>query len=176
MKYKIGDKVKVRKWDDMANEFGVNDYGDIKAMFYFPKENKKFCGKIVTIKDIEINREGVKYYRILEDIENEFCFSDDMFEYKIISPILIGVDILNLVDDLSNRFLSDSPNMTYSERVAYKIGKDQTLGLLKQVFGELYNDEGLETSSYIVQIPGLNVVTYFASIDAIQEQFGEDKV
>lgn len=45
MKYKVGDKVKVRKWSDMALEFGVDDDGDIKMPVYFIKDMEQFCGK-----------------------------------------------------------------------------------------------------------------------------------
>lgn len=29
MKYKVGDKVRVRKWNDMVDEFGTDEDGDI---------------------------------------------------------------------------------------------------------------------------------------------------
>lgn len=29
--YNIGDKVTIRQWDDMASEFGLNVFGDIKV-------------------------------------------------------------------------------------------------------------------------------------------------
>lgn len=77
MKYKIGDKVKVRTWGDMALEFSVDEDGDIKVPLYFTKKMEQYCGKTVTIKD---RHESEGYYDIIEDTEDEFCFSDDMFE------------------------------------------------------------------------------------------------
>ena len=29
MKYKVGDVVRIREWDDMEKEFGLDDIGDI---------------------------------------------------------------------------------------------------------------------------------------------------
>ena len=128
MKYKVGDKVKIRKWDDMAAEFDVDFSGDIETpSFYFTREMEKFCGKIVTIKYQCVDTDDEEYYEIVEDTDNEFCFSDDMFENEFTVPILLGVDIYNLVKELSGKFLGDSPNMTDGEKAAYSLGKEQIL-------------------------------------------------
>lgn len=50
MKYKVGDKVRVRQWDDMAKEFGES-FGSIDIPhFYFPRSMEKYCGEVVTIE------------------------------------------------------------------------------------------------------------------------------
>lgn len=180
MKYKVGDKVKVRKWSDMALEFGVDDDGDIKMPVYFIKDMEQFCGKIVTIKSRNVSLDEEEYYDIMEDIEQAFCFSDDMFEDELTVPILLGVDIYNLVKELSDKFLGDKPDMTDSEKAAYNLGKEQILSLLNQSLNEFFSEEdGVTTPAYIVHvpglIPGLNIATDFASIDEIQEQFGGEK-
>ena len=173
MKYKVGDKVKVRKWDDMASEFGVDDDGDIKTPVYFIKDMEQFCGRIVTIKECCVDLDNEEYYEIIEDTEQGFWFSDDMFEDEFVSPILVGVDIYNFVKELSNKFLGDSPDMTDGEKVAYNLGKEQILSLLNQSLNELFSEEdGVTTPAYSVHVPGLNVATDFSSIDEIQEQFG----
>lgn len=179
MKHKVGDKVKIRQWDDMVSEFDIDFSGDIETpSFYFTKEMEKFCGKIVTIKDQCVDTDDVEYYEIMEDTNNEFCFSDDMFENEFTVPILLGVDIYNLVKELSDKSLCDSLlTMTDGERAAYNIGKEQILSLLNQSLNELCSEEdGVIVPTYIVHVPGLNIATDFASIDEIQEQFGEDKV
>ena len=177
MKYKVGDKVKVRKWSDMALEFGVDDDGDIKMPVYFIKDMEQFCGKIVTIKSRNVSLDEEEYYDIMEDIEQAFCFSDDMFEDELTVPILLGVDIFNLVKGLSDKFLGDKPDMTDGEKAAYNLGKEQILSLLNQSLNEFFSEEdGAITPTYIVHVPGLNTATDFASIDEIQERFGEDKI
>ena len=174
-KYEIGDKVKVRQWDDMALEHGVDDDGDIKTASYFIKDMEKFCGRIVTIKERYIDLNNEEHYKIMEDIEQVFLFSDDMFEDEFIEPILIGVDIYHLVEELSDKFLGDNPGMTDGEKAAYNIGKEQILSLLNQSLNELFLEEdNVITPTYIVHVPGLNTVTDFASIDEIQEQFGDN--
>ena len=76
MKYKVGDKVKVREWDDMAKEFGVDSDGDIigTGLYLFAKSMKKFCGKTVTIKKIHASS-----YEINE-INGAYAFIDEMLE------------------------------------------------------------------------------------------------
>ena len=178
MTYKVGDKVKIRKWDDMASEFDVDAIGDIKLpTMFFTKEMEKFCGKVVTIQERCVDLDDDEYYEILEDTEHEFNFSDDMFEDEFTVPILVGIDIYNLVKELSNKFLGDKPDMTDSEKAAYNSGKEQILSLLNQSLNELFLEkDNVITPTYIVHVPGLNTATDFASIDEIQEQFGEDKI
>lgn len=66
--------------------------------------------------------------------------------------------------------------MTDEECAAYEFGKGQILSLLRQVLNEFFKEENSVMSTYIVHVPGLNTVTDFASIDEIQEQFGDNIV
>ena len=76
MKYKVGDKVRVRKWDDMVEEFGEYIESIDIPICSFTKEMREYCGEIVTIKEI---KDGNSYY-IKEDNE-EWYWVDEMFEY-----------------------------------------------------------------------------------------------
>lgn len=51
MRYKVGDKVRVRQWDDMVEEFGTDEVGriDTKTGCRFMEEMKKFCGGVYEI-------------------------------------------------------------------------------------------------------------------------------
>ena len=51
MKYKIGDKVRVRQWDEMKKEFGLDPWGDIKCDHIFVKDMREYCGKVFTVKN-----------------------------------------------------------------------------------------------------------------------------
>lgn len=78
MKYKVGDKVRVRQWDDMLEEFGeyiTSTSIDIQRCL-FTKEMREYCGEIVTIKEI---KGGNSYYIIKEDNE-AWYWVDEMFE------------------------------------------------------------------------------------------------
>lgn len=60
--YNIGDKVTIRQWDDMASEFGLNVFGDIKVpKAYFTEPMRKYCGKTLTI----VRKKTTIYLRIL---------------------------------------------------------------------------------------------------------------
>ena len=76
MKYKVGDKVKVREWDDMAKEFGV--YGDgfvvVLSNGCFFRPMCKYCGKTMTIRAVH------GHYYLIGDDEDWWHFTDEMFE------------------------------------------------------------------------------------------------
>ena len=72
-KFKVGDKVKIRQWDDMEKEFGLDTFGSINVRFHFCERMRKYCGKVMTITDIwgdNYTLEGAK----------SWSFSEDMFE------------------------------------------------------------------------------------------------
>lgn len=75
MEYKVGDKVRVRKWDDMEKEFGTNGRSIITPGCYFVDNMKKYCNRIVTISSV---KDGGKY-NIAED-NNCWIWCDEMFE------------------------------------------------------------------------------------------------
>lgn len=46
---KPGDKVKLRTWEDMEKQYGLDKYGDIKSEYHVVQDMKEYCGKIVTV-------------------------------------------------------------------------------------------------------------------------------
>lgn len=72
MKYKVGDIVRVRDWDDMVKEFGTDDYG-IKTIVPFVEKMRRFCGKEYMIKKVECN-----CYKL--DGTDDWCFAEDTLE------------------------------------------------------------------------------------------------
>ena len=83
MKFKVGDKVRVREWADMEKEFGLDCSGDIKCRYCFTRSMREYCGKV-----FEIKRAGPEYR-----IDNlVWAFSDDMLEPVCDSKIVITTD------------------------------------------------------------------------------------
>jgi hypothetical protein len=101
MKYKVGDKVKIKTWDQMKKEFGLspNNSESIDCRYGYMKRMERDLlntvpDRIVTIKDI---RED-SFYRM--DIEgySYWNWSDDMIE-----GLAENIN-LNIFEDISNRF------------------------------------------------------------------------
>lgn len=50
---KVGNRVKIRDWDDMEEEFGLDSWGHINMPLCFNPAMKTFCGKIVVITRVD---------------------------------------------------------------------------------------------------------------------------
>jgi len=96
MKYKPGDKIKIKEWREIGQLYKSDPIGTIYA-YNFPsliKENfdNKFPDRVVTIKRVECN------HYIME--ETNFGVVENMIEYKIkvkkYRPIYNRFEILDL--------------------------------------------------------------------------------
>ncbi len=100
MKYNIGDKVRIKTWEMMEKEFGLNKTGGvikyISCLGTFVKEMEKFLNELNCDRVLTIKEKGIWYY--IE--EGDFVWSDDMIEclYKepIYKPINSRFDILDI--------------------------------------------------------------------------------
>ena len=73
MRYKVGDKVRVRQLDDMVKEFGLDCKGNIYTEpYFFKNEMRRFCGKVLTIEYVLSDAYLVK--------DEKYLWIDDMFE------------------------------------------------------------------------------------------------
>ena len=43
--FAVGDRVRIRDWDDMASEFGVDEDGEIPCKYIFAQAMRDFCGQ-----------------------------------------------------------------------------------------------------------------------------------
>ena len=50
MKYKVGDKVRVKKWEDLKSEYEVDEDGYICHGVVFNDEMREYCGKELVIR------------------------------------------------------------------------------------------------------------------------------
>ena len=75
MKYKVGDKVKVKSLEWYNANCDKHGYIKCQDIIYFTQQMSKYCGKIVTIDYIWED----EFYWIQED-EQHFDWTDDMFE------------------------------------------------------------------------------------------------
>ena len=83
MKYNVGDKVRVRQWDDMVKEYGL--LGDLEKVICTPgcsftNGMKKFCGRVVTISDVISSNS--RY--LIKENDRTWYWTDEMFDpYKV---------------------------------------------------------------------------------------------
>lgn len=81
MKYKVGDRVKIKSWEQMAEEYGVNKdkigmkYIDTPC-YRFLKEMKIYCGDIMEIKYVCPNN---TYWMK----KSNYVWTDEMIECKV---------------------------------------------------------------------------------------------
>ena len=69
-------KVRIKEWDTLAEEFGIDEDGNIDCLYSFTTDMKECCGKI-----IELNEGNL----LVPDNANTFIyegwfFTDEMFE------------------------------------------------------------------------------------------------
>lgn len=91
MKFKVGDIVKVRSWDAMEEEFGLDDGNINNTDYCFTEGMTKYCGNYVIIDSCSDD-----CYTIKEDNHN-WSWTDDMFEEK--EDKLFGVDVVYNVNE-----------------------------------------------------------------------------
>ena len=80
-KFEIGDRVVVRDYVDMAEEYGKDEFGDItpdKRATPFTTEMIRFCGESGTVEDIFVDD-------IYNDIEVIIDFDDKSLDVDIYS-------------------------------------------------------------------------------------------
>lgn len=77
MKYKVGDRVLIRQWDDMVKEFGLDKDGDIVCSpFPFIADMKVYCGQVLTISEAYDGN-----YLVKED--KRFFWTNNMIERRV---------------------------------------------------------------------------------------------
>ena len=84
-KFKKGDKVRIRQWEDMEKEFGLDDDGDIDCHYSFTKEMKNLCGLTATVDYITKN--GIFLTNWENNHQHFYFFNDCMLE-----PVIDKVD------------------------------------------------------------------------------------
>lgn len=52
----VGEDVRIRSWEDMAKEFGVDENGSIPCRFSFTEGMRKMCGDEFIIAEIKDGR------------------------------------------------------------------------------------------------------------------------
>jgi len=79
-KFKVGDRVRIRAWEDMAKEFGIAAEGYIKLKEAFTLRMLPLCGRCATVADT------LNSYILLTKLDGDtadaepFFLTEDMLE------------------------------------------------------------------------------------------------
>lgn len=76
----VGQKVRIREWDDMLEEFGERSAGGIRCRHVFTEEMRHLCGKECTIKSMSCAEDERDSGTVTLKENGEFYFSTDMIE------------------------------------------------------------------------------------------------
>ena len=80
-KFKVGELVRIRQWDDMEKEIGVDADGDINSFVQFVTSMKPLCGKYAEIIGLAENGVEVKLkFFNCGGLETSWGYSTDMIE------------------------------------------------------------------------------------------------
>ena len=113
--FKVGDRVRIKDWDDMVREFGEPDSdGDIKIVVpykygnttrsyttWFLGEMRRYCGRVATVNETGW---GVWEYvkecgLLLPETDNS-----NIGEYSFVSEMLIPLDSASPTPDVKIQF------------------------------------------------------------------------
>lgn len=76
----IGKQYRIRQWDDMEKEFGMNGCGDIKTQYIFTEPMRPLCGKVATLVGVDSYGVYLKTWIDCDGLDTEWCFNADMLE------------------------------------------------------------------------------------------------
>lgn len=113
MWFKVGDRVRIRDWGDMAADFGVDDDGDIGfkdeslSAPYFIVDMQYLCGETGEIYDVQYNAYGDGIDRVLVELDDDDVLIDDWeISNLMIEPeecAITSDDVDKLLDFLSDK-------------------------------------------------------------------------
>lgn len=143
MKYKVGDKVRVRQWNDMVEEFGTDEAGRINTKCRFTEEMKKFCGGVYEIRSV-LERN----YLLKDGVKNIYwSFTDGMLED--VNSLQIHADSLTLETEKKDNKIITTPKTQKESEKKMKKQITQRERLEEQLNG-YQRDSGINSIEIIV--------------------------
>lgn len=84
MKFKVGDRVRVRKWEDMANDYrtflkGESIVDAVNERVEFAKYMEKFCELPAIVREVK-SPDEINLYFIGDTTPEQYYFSEWMLE------------------------------------------------------------------------------------------------
>lgn len=76
MQYKVGDWVRIRQWDDMEAEYGLDEYGNILIPLIFTDAMREYCGRWGKITCVYKHSYDIDFLSVLSN----WSWGDEMLE------------------------------------------------------------------------------------------------
>ena len=103
-KFKVGDKVRVREWDDMVEKYGVK-YGTIQVPWLFTEDMRKYCGCVVTIKEV-VEKPGYRSYYFIEEDNKKHPFDNWKFSEEMLEPEVVKNNLSIVIYKKDNKVIA----------------------------------------------------------------------
>lgn len=102
-KFKVGDRVQFKSWEELKKEFGITQFGDIPTSpFYFTEQMKHLCNTCATISYIDGEDVGLINFSTNNKNRTIFGYCLDMIKPVKLSKSKVKPDKCdNLEDTLS---------------------------------------------------------------------------
>lgn len=113
MKFKVGDTVQIKSWEEMEKEFGLNYGRNINCNMYFTGSMKRYCGATATIE--EIDSDGiVELTSTSPNIDfSGWTFSTDMIKKVNFKPgDKVRINKQATIEDFTNNHWNDCQDDT----------------------------------------------------------------
>lgn len=167
MQYKVGDWVRIRQWDDMKAEYGLDEYGNILVPLIFTDTMREFCGHWGRITRVYECSYDIDFWSVLSN----WRWGDEMLEPE---PVYHPGDMIQLrswadmqadfnmngrgpendnptclIGDFS-KFFVDVP-LVIKEIKTYKQGDERTEGIIvEDVPGSQFSFQYVEFTKYCI--------------------------
>lgn len=79
-KFKVGELVRIRQWDDMVKEFGTTASGSVNCNLCFAEGMKPLCGKYAEIVKLNGSVVELKFFNCGGGLDTSWGYSTDMIE------------------------------------------------------------------------------------------------
>lgn len=152
MQHKVGDWVRIRQWDDMEAEYGLDEGGNIPTPFTFVDTMRDFCGRWGRITHVCENY----YYIKFSSASNGWSWGDEMLEPE---PVYYPGDMIQLrswadmqADFNMNGLGPKNDNPTCLSGDFSKFFVDAPL-MIKEIKTYKHGDEGIE-GIIVEDVPG----------------------
>ena len=135
-----GDKVLVRSWESMEEEFGIDDDGDIDSTPCFATRMKEYCGKTMIVSDVRV---GFVYLKGADG----WCFTPE--HVTLTGPVIKEGDIVQLMswDDLEETYgvneygEIETPSLSITESRAEQCGKTLKVARVDEGDNTFFGDD-----------------------------------